>query len=43
MAYGATEQGTIASAEALVLRALAERIELSESGSIGIVISIATE
>lgn len=41
MAYGKTEQLAIASAEALALRALAERIENHESGPLAISINIA--
>ena len=43
MAYGATESAAIANAEALALRALAERIEHQESGPIEVVINIAAE
>jgi predicted RNase H-like HicB family nuclease len=43
MAYGASENEAVANAEALALRALAERIENQESGPIEIVINIAAE
>lgn len=43
MAYGATERQAMGNAEALALRALAERIENNESGPIGIFITIAAE
>lgn len=43
MAYGATELEAMANAEALALRTLAERIESSESGPIGLVVNIAAE
>lgn len=41
MAYGKTERLAIANAEALALRALAERIENHESGPLAISINIA--
>lgn len=43
MAYGASENEAVANAEALALRALAERIENHESGPIEVVINIAAE
>ena len=41
LAYGATRQEAIGRAEALALRALAERIEHGETGPIAISISVA--
>ena len=41
LAYGATQQEAIGKAEALALRALAERIEHGETGPIAISISVA--
>jgi predicted RNase H-like HicB family nuclease len=43
MAYGTTEQEAMANAEALALRALAERIESNESGPMAIFINVAAE
>ena len=43
MAYGDTEQNAMANAEALALRALAERIENNESGPMAIFINVAAE
>lgn len=43
MAYGASEKEAMGNAEALALRALAERIENNESGPIDIFINIAAE
>ena len=43
VAYGDTEQNAMANAEALALRALAERIENNESGPMAIFINIAAE
>lgn len=41
LAYGATQKEAIGKAEALALRALAERIEHGETGPIAISISVA--
>lgn len=43
MAYGATESKAIAKAEALALRALAERLEHHETGPMDVRIIIAAE